>query len=176
MKTFPNRRPDVIPAAEAGTLPGLLRMRVARTPDLTAYRQYDSVRGEWRGVTWAQVADRVGRWRRSLATLGLAAGERVAVQLRNCVEWVCYEQAALGLGLVVVPLYPNDNPGNLAYLLSDSGSRVLLVGTRAQWQALAPLRERFPALDQVLCLEGSAPLPEAEGVAFSYVAEWLERG
>ena len=41
MKTFPNRRPDVIPAAEAGTLPGLLRMRVARTPDLTAYRHYD---------------------------------------------------------------------------------------------------------------------------------------
>ncbi len=174
MKTSQERRPDVIPAAEAGTLPGLFRKRVERTPDLTAYRQFDADRGEWLSFTWKEASGLVGRWQRSLAALALAPGERVAVQLRNCLEWVCCEQAALALGLVVVPLYPNDNPGNVVYILGDSGSRVLLVGTLDQWQALAPLRERFPRLGQVLCLERAAGEPVAGELPFSYVEGWLE--
>ena len=176
MKTSPERRPDVIPAAEAGTLPGLFRKRVERTPDLTAYRQFDASRGEWLSFTWKDASTLVGRWQRSLTALGLAPGERVAVQLRNCLEWVCYEQAALALGLVVVPLYPNDNPGSAAYILGDSGSRVLLVGTLAQCQALAPLRERFPQLRQLLCLDRASRGPVAGELPFSYVDDWLEGG
>jgi long-chain acyl-CoA synthetase len=156
MNTFSETRSDPIPAAAAETLPGLFHARAARTPDLTAYRQFDAAASEWVGFTWVQAFELIERWQRPLAALGLAPGERVAVQLRNRLEWVCYEQAALALGLVVVPLYPDDNPGNVAYILADSGSQVLLVDRLARWQALAPLRERFPALTQVLCLERAA--------------------
>lgn len=176
MKNDLERRPDAISAVQARTLSGLFRMRVARTPDLVAYRQFEEARGEWVGYTWKQVSDLVARWERSLAVLDLAPGERVAVQLRNCLEWVCYEQAALALGLVVVPIYPNDNPGNAAYIISDSDSRVLLVGTLDQWQALKPLRDRFPALRQVLCL-GSAEAETPGGdLALNAVAHWLGTG
>ncbi|WP_295401570.1 long-chain fatty acid--CoA ligase [uncultured Thiocystis sp.] len=175
MKTRTDRRSDVIPAAEAGTLPELFRLRVRRTPELVAYRQFDAAQAQWIDVTWKEMSERVGQWRRSLATLRLAPGERVAVQLRNGLDWVGYEQASLALGLVVVPLYPDDNPGNLAYILQDSDSRVLLVETLAQWQALAPLRARFPALTQVLCLEPSDAPPPAEDLAFGSVADFLRR-
>jgi len=50
---------------------------------------------------WAQIDRQVGRWQAALEADGLKAGERVAVMLRNCPEWVAYDQAALGLGLVV---------------------------------------------------------------------------
>ncbi|AFL73024.1 AMP-dependent synthetase/ligase [Thiocystis violascens] len=172
MKTRTDFRSDVIPADAAGTLPELFRIRVRRTPDLVAYRQFDIAQAQWIDVTWQAMSERVGQWRRSLATLGLAPGERVAVQLRNGLDWVGYEQAALALGLVVVPLYPDDNPGNLSYILQDSDSRVLLVETLAQWRALAPLRERFPALTQVLCLEPSGA-PPADDLTFSSVADFL---
>jgi long-chain acyl-CoA synthetase len=177
MKSLPDRKPDVIPAATAGTLPGLFRQRVARTPDLTAYHQFDAGNGRWSSFTWSRVSKLVGCWRRSLAALDLVPGERVAVQLRNCLEWVCYEQAALSLGLVVVPLYTNDSPGNLAYILSDSESRVLMVGTANQWRALAPWRARFPALRQVICLQSKEPPGVGvEGPAFVSAADWLKRG
>jgi long-chain acyl-CoA synthetase len=51
----------------------------------------------------------------------LDPGDRVAILLANAVEWVCFEQAALALGLVVVPLYPWDSPENLG--LSADGFR-----------------------------------------------------
>jgi len=174
MKKIPTRQPDLISAASAATLPGLFNKRVERTPELTAYLEFDADRGEWVGCTWRETAALVQRWQRSLAALGLVPGERVAIQLRNCLEWVCCEQAALALGLVVVPLYPNDNPGNLAYILADSGSRVLLVGQLEQWQALAPLQERFPALQQVLCLESTSGAAKTEGLSLDYVADWLQ--
>ncbi|NEV60787.1 AMP-dependent synthetase/ligase [Thiorhodococcus minor] len=177
MKTQPERKPDLIQVATAGTLPGLFRERVARTPELTAYRQLDEPSGQWRSLTWRQMAERVGRWQRALAGLGLAPGARVAAQLRNCIDWVCYEQAALALGLVVVPLYPNDSPGNAAYILGDSGSLVLLVGTLNQWRALSSWRSTFPELRQVVCLEDASGKDAGFEAppAFVCAADWLDR-
>jgi long-chain acyl-CoA synthetase len=160
MNKLRDHTPDLIPAATAGTLPGLFRERVARTPDLTAYRQFDETAGQWASLTWSQLSARVGCWQRALASLTLAPGARVALQLRNCIEWVCYEQAALALGLVVVPLYPNDNPGNVAHILADSGSQLLLVGNLNQWRKLAAWRTAFTELRQVICLDGAVRADE----------------
>ena len=60
-------------------------------------------------------------------TLAVAPGERLALQLRNSPEWVVVEQAALGLGLVVVPLYLDDRPDSVAYILRDCGARILVL-------------------------------------------------
>ncbi len=57
--------------------------------------------------------------------------------LRNSPEWVIYDQAALGLGLVVVPLYTQDRPDNVAYIINDAGCKVLLIEGAEQWQALS---------------------------------------
>jgi long-chain acyl-CoA synthetase len=59
--------------------------------------------------------------------------------LCNCRGWVAFDQAALGLGLVVVPLYVEDRPENSAYILRDAGVRVLLIDGRDQWARYAEL-------------------------------------
>ncbi|MCK4744369.1 MAG: long-chain fatty acid--CoA ligase [Sulfuriflexus sp.] len=148
---------DVIDLDEAGSLPGLFRQRVARTPDAIAYRQYDADDGEWKTYTWKQMAGLVAHWQQTLANEELAVGDRVAILLRNSVEWVCFDQAALALGLVVVPLYTTDTPDNIAYILADAGARLLLVGTPTQWQSLATSRTTFPELQRVLCLSAADP-------------------
>ncbi|MCL5060707.1 MAG: AMP-binding protein, partial [Candidatus Thermoplasmatota archaeon] len=97
-----------------GTLCGLFRARVAATPDQVAYRQFDEARDTWVSFTWAQVAAEVARWQAALAKEGLVPGDRVAVMLKNSVEWVIFDQAALALGLVTVPLYLDDRPDSAA--------------------------------------------------------------
>jgi long-chain acyl-CoA synthetase len=134
----------------AHTLSGLFRRRVESTADVPAYRQFES--GAWRDFSWAQVARLVARWQRGLEAEGLVPGDRVAVSLRNGVDWVAFDQAALGLGLVVVPLYTTDNPDNLAHILADSGSRLLLIDSDRRWAALAQHRAAFPGLRRVLCV------------------------
>ena len=126
-----------ISAAEAVTLDGVFRERVARTPETVAYRDYNQQHANWRDYTWAQIDRQVARWQTALERDGLKAGDRVAVMLRNSPEWVIFDQAALGLGLIVVPLYTQDRCDNVAYILNDAGCKVLLLGTNEQWKAFA---------------------------------------
>ncbi len=146
-------RHDPIPWREAGTLPGLLSARAARSPAAVAYRYFHD--GAWLDLTWQQVARRVGRFQAALRGEGLATGARVAVMLPNGPDWVCFDLAALALGLVVVPVYRDDRPDNAAYVLEHSGAALLLVETAAQWQALLP-HGYLGALERVVLAQGDA--------------------
>ncbi len=157
-----------IPCDTARTLTGLLFRRVERTPEGIAYRQYEGQR--WRDYRWREVAERVACWQHGLSGEGLRPGDRVAMSLPNGVDWVCFDQAALGLGLVTVPLYTTDSPGNLAHILADSGARLLLLDSDERWAPLAALRQLFPHLRRVLCQRVAV---EADDEAVRRLDDWL---
>ena len=161
----------LIGAAEARTVPGLFLRRCERTPDAEAYRQREPER--WRSYTWRDMKGEVGRWQRALAREPLARGDRVAVLARSGVDWVAFDIAAQALGLVVVPLYTTDNPGNIAHILGDSGTRLLFTDTLARWRALAPLAREFPSLERLVCLEANGPPEGVGGIGISVAREWL---
>ena len=141
------------------TLPHLFRERVRQTPDAEAYRQFDPASRQWVGYSWAQVQERVLRWRAALMQEDLSTGARIAILVPNSLEHVCMDQAALSLGLVPVPLHVVDNPENLAFIIADCGASVLLVDSFERWAMLAPHVERLPALRRGLYLNGAAPAP-----------------
>ncbi len=57
-----------------------------------------------------------------------------------------FEQAAMRLGLVVVPLYTADRPENAAYILRHAGAKVLLLEELAQWQTFSEVRDQVNEL------------------------------
>jgi long-chain acyl-CoA synthetase len=140
---------DLIAARHAGTLWGLFRERVRRSPTATAYREYSRTEGRWRDYTWGTVSSRVDRFRAALASENMQAGDRVAVLLPNGIDWVCLDLAAHGSGLVVVGLYPHDTAASNAYILGHSDARLVLLDTEARWKSLWPLRAEFPSLERV---------------------------
>ncbi len=164
----PHLGAEPIPCDVARTLPGLFALRCERTPSQIAYGQFEGQ--GWRYYCWQEVADRVARWRSGLSGAGLQPGDRVAMSLPNGVDWVCFDQAALGLGLVTVPLYTTDNPGSLAHILEDSGARFLLIDSDERWAPLAALRHRLPRLQQVLCQHVAAAVDDP---AVRCVDDWL---
>ena len=163
-----------ISVTEHTTLAQMFLARIEDTPHKLAYRQYypdpdvlrDASRGRWRDITWAQAGHEVGRWRAALRSEGLRPGDRVALCMRNRVEWVLFDQAALGLGLVVVPLFYNDRPDNMAWCMNDAGVRLLLLEDGQLWRGL---RSQVPMLARVVCIH-SAPADDGTAVA---VSSWL---
>ena len=144
---------DAIPWQQAGTLAGLLRERVARSPQRIAYRYFAD--DAWQALTWARVAARVGRFEAALRTERLPPGARVAVMLPNGPDWVCFDLAAAALGLVTVPIYAADRPDNAAYVLEHSGAALLLAQSAEQWQAILPYGY-LGALQRVVLAQGDA--------------------
>ncbi|MBI3044603.1 MAG: long-chain fatty acid--CoA ligase [Betaproteobacteria bacterium] len=170
---MPQDANHLIPVETAVTLDGLFRERVKRTPDLVACRAHNAGHDNWRDYTWAQINHQVARWQAALERDGLKAGDRVAVMLRNSPEWVTYDQAAHGLGLVVVPLYTQDRAENVAYIINDSGSKVLLIEGAEQWQALAEVKGHLGGLVRILAVN---PVPDAGEPRLKSLAEWLPEG
>ena len=138
---------------QAGTLHGLFLERVKRMPDAEAYRHFDTARNTWVSFTWRQMAEEVARWQAALAKENLPKGERVALMLRNCPQWVMFDQAAMSLGLIIVPLYTVDRAENIAYIVNDSGAKVLLFETGEQWQELRAVREKMACVQRFIALD-----------------------
>src|SRR6267143_1525277 len=121
----------------------LLKAQLA-TPERILYRQF--VEGGWRDVSAREIAAYAARWQAFLRAEGLAQGDRVALCLKNGIHWVAADQGALGLGLVVVPLYVDDNPENVAWCLENSGARLLVVESDRTADALSKVSAALPRI------------------------------
>ena len=127
---------SLITPEEAGTLDGLFRARVTRTPDAAGLSLLRSRTRTLDGIELGR--NRPRRWpagRRRWRPKNLRPGDRVAVMVRNCPEWMMFDQAALANGLVVVPLYTQDRAENIAYILRNAGVRLLLIGDQGHWES-----------------------------------------
>ena len=163
-----------VPITEHTTLPQLFLARIHDTPNGRAFRQYhpdpgmpkDAGHGRWQDMGWAEAGREAGRWRAALRSEGLKTGDRVALCMRNRIEWVLFDQAALSLGLVVVPLFYNDRAENMAWCMNDAGVRLLLLEDGVLWR---DLRAQVATLVRVVCMNDA---PAGDGTAVAASA-WL---
>ena len=167
---MPDNQDHIITPEQAATLHGLFVERVKRTPDAIAYRYFDTNDNAWLSMTWAQARDQMARWQAALMREGLAVGDRVGIMLRNCPQWVLFDQAALSLGLVVVPLYTEDRQDSVAYIINDAGVKVLLFGNSEQWQALRSVCAQLPCMQRMISLDRIVGHDEARLLC---AEEWL---
>ncbi|GAA2477425.1 long-chain fatty acid--CoA ligase [Streptomyces gobitricini] len=157
--------------------------RVAKTPDAEAYRYpvpAPSGQGpdDWKSLSWAQAAERVYAIAAGLIDLGVRAEERVALASATRVEWILADLGVMCAGAATTTVYPQTNAEESAYILADSGSRVLIAEDAAQ---LAKARERradLPHLAHVVVVDPAgveADAADPEGWVLS-LAELEERG
>jgi len=144
---------DVIAESEAPTLDAQFRERVRRSAGRIAYTEFDHSTNRWRDFTWSEVGSRVARWQAALSASGLKKGDHVGVRMKNCLHWVVFDQAALGLGLIVVPLYANDRADNCNYVIDHAHIKLLLVENMLHWQELDIAPGDTPGLERVVVLE-----------------------
>lgn len=152
---------------EARTLDGLLRERIRRTPQGEAYRYFDKKRKRWCSLSWSEFGSEVARWQAALLSLGLQAGDKVAFSLRNGPQWACFDQASLGLGLVVVPLYTDDRADNVAYILEQTGAKLLLLHDETRWKRIAHALGEHQQLKHILLLDAEPRSEDRRLVAAS---------
>lgn len=164
---------QVISPQEAGTLPGLFKLRLERTPDALAYRQYDEGSRQWVDASWSQMAIMIGSWQQAMRASGLEPGQKVAVMLRNCKEWVAFDQAAMGLGLITVPLYMGDRPDNVAYITANADVKLLLVEGREQWEVLLNEGDGLPSIKWIVSLAGLNEEEKACDSRLISLTDWI---
>lgn len=97
-----------------------------------------------RAVTWAQLDDEVDRVSVGFGSAGLVAGQRVMLALGNRIEFVTSYLGALRAQLVAVPVNPRSTAVELARMIADSGSRIVL----ADADSVTQVREALDWLER----------------------------
>jgi long-chain acyl-CoA synthetase len=119
----------------------------------------------WASINPAELLRRIAGLSRALGELGVKAGDRVGLFSANRPEWHIADFAILGLGGVNVPVYFNESPERIAYILNDCGARVAIAIGEEQVRRLLGCRERFPGLEHLIV--AAAP-PDTPGEALRY--------
>jgi long-chain acyl-CoA synthetase len=114
----------------------------------------------WLEIPAREMLRRVAGLSKALAELGIKPGDRVGLFAPNCPEWHIADFAILGLGAIDVPVYFNESPDRLAYILNDSGARVVISAGDSQARKIAECRKRLPSVEQVISVAAPEDLCE----------------
>jgi long-chain acyl-CoA synthetase len=89
---------------------------------------------------------------RALESWGVRKGDRVAILSENRPEWTITDFAALALGAVTVPIYATQTAEQTAFIINDSGARVIALSTKNQLEKVLSIQSQTP-LERILVMD-----------------------
>jgi long-chain acyl-CoA synthetase len=109
--------------------------------------------GRYRGVDSREVLLKVAALAQSFSEMGVGAGDHVALLSENRLEWALTDYAILGLGAATVPFYSTLLEDDVKFILTDSGSKGIVVSTRDQLKKVLAVRSEIPDLKFVVAMD-----------------------
>jgi long-subunit acyl-CoA synthetase (AMP-forming) len=147
----------------------------AAHPDRPAIR----TRGDEFTCSWGEYAGRVRSIAAGLASTGVGRGDTVALMLANRPEFHYADSAVMHLGATPFSIYNTYTEEQIAHLLGDAASRVVIT-EQAHAQKILAVREAVEGVEQVVVVDGDPPpgtmsledLASSRSPGFDFEAAW----
>ncbi len=143
----------------------------SRRDRVMLYRQASG----WQAVSSSDLYRSVVGLSRALASWGVQKGDRVAILSENRPEWTITDFAALALGAVTVPIYATQTAEQSAFILNDSGARIVAVSTRQQLEKILSVHSQTP-VERILVMDTIAPTDAPESTRVVAMRELMQQG
>jgi long-chain acyl-CoA synthetase len=127
--------------------------RVAATPEREAFRH--PVGDGWESLDWRQVGERVRAIAAGLLAQGIRPEERVALAAETRLEWILADFGILCAGAATTTVYPATPAADVAFILRDSGARLVFADNDDQVAKLRAHRAELPELARVVTFDGT---------------------
>jgi long-chain acyl-CoA synthetase len=112
------------------TLPGRLREFARSRPHAPALREKQL--GIWQEISWKEYYDQCAAVGRMLWHLGIREGDHISILSDNRPEWLYADIGAQGIKARSVGIYQTNPPEDVAYILNDSGSKIIFCEDQEQ--------------------------------------------
>ena len=126
-----------------------------------ALRYKDKATKAWTDISHDALAEQVRAFAGFLYARGVRKGDRIALLSENRPEWAVTDMATQMLGAVTVALYTTVPAGQVAYILKDSGAKVLVVSTGLQLRKADKAQEESAELEVVVSMAEPRKVREA---------------
>jgi long-chain acyl-CoA synthetase len=139
------------------SIPDLFFARVTATPDAPAFLYPEDE--AWKSLSWRDTASRVQELTCGLLSLGLSAGDRVAIVSTTRLEWILADLAVACAGGVMVTVYPVSTEADTSFILSDSQAAIVFAEDAAQARRILSRGDAIPGRRPLVLFDASAGLP-----------------
>lgn len=112
--------------------------------------------GKYCGLSSKRALETAAGLATALDHRGIHRGDRVAILSENRVEWALTDYAVLGLGAILVPIYPTLLESDVEFILRDSGATAVVCSTNDQLKKILNVRAQLPELNLILVTDGAA--------------------
>jgi long-chain acyl-CoA synthetase len=110
-------------------------------------------KGIWVPLSTADFLDAAMNVSRGLISLGVQAGDRVAVASSNRFEWNILDIAVQQVGAILVPLYPNISAADYRFILNDAGVEICVVSNQELVDKISAVRNDVPSLKHLFSFD-----------------------
>jgi long-chain acyl-CoA synthetase len=145
--------------------------QVRRYGERAAYRA--KLDGEWVYRSWQEYGQVVKQFAMGLLSLGLRAGDRVAILGSTREEWDWADRATLAVGGIGVGVYHSSTPEQIRYIVDHSEASILVVEDENQWRKIEEIRTEIPRVKKFVLMD---PLSDMSDECTMSFAELLALG
>ena len=109
--------------------------------------------GIWVPLSTSDFLDAAMNVSRGLISMGVQAGDRVAVASSNRYEWNILDIAVQQVGAILVPLYPNISESDYRFILNDAGVEICVVSNQELVDKITSVRSDIPSLKHLFSFD-----------------------
>ena len=114
----------------------------------------DKRNGKWEKISTDEYIRITNQLSRALIKYGIKKGDRIAlITSTNRVEWCFFDQAALQIGAVTVPIYPSISSEDCVYNLENSGSKICFVSDEKLFDKINTIKSQLPDLKDIFTFD-----------------------
>lgn len=115
--------------------------------------------GIWVPMSTSDFIERTMNVARGLISMGIQAGDRVAVASSNRVEWNILDIAVQKTGAILVPLYPNISENDYRFILNDCAAKICIVSNQELADKISNIRKDVPSLEHLFSFDKLDSVP-----------------
>jgi long-chain acyl-CoA synthetase len=131
----------------------LILDRVAESGPLEAFRA-PSGDGGWDSYTWNQIYKRAANGAAGLISIGVENEQRVAICSNTSLEWIIADMSVMLSGGATTTVYPSTGNDDVAFILSDSHTRVFVAEDQSQADKVLTQQDALPDVHTIVLLKG----------------------
>lgn len=111
----------------------------------------------WKEIGWADYQLEVEKVAAGFLALGIKRGDRIALMSNTRFEWGCTDLACIAIGAVVVPIYQNNRPQDVEFVLNNSEAKILVSENPKTLNIWRKISGSCPTVKNVICFETDRP-------------------
>ena len=139
------------------TLPEIFLKQVAKYGTSRVALRYKS-NNCWKEHLWSDYFNNVENVAGGLLKTGIRPNDRICLLSTNCPEWLFICLAVQSLGAYLVPIYPNNTPEQVKYVVEHSEAKLLFVQNHEQLSKTDGWRNELNCLDKTILMFEEPPV------------------